>query len=276
MSYTYANLKAELRKAVLPLIVKPDGSSITGPDARKIASDWIAKNISDSISLKELERLKRSAIGWAVSRNYWRTPKSKDRMRKTYRNYFLNNTEKRHESSRISRSKESTRSKISEWNRRKYLTIPVDVRRKYSREYVAGRRRTDSAFRLALNCRARLGAILKKKTAKTFDAICCDKGFLAEWLTSTAPEGAAHSECHVDHIFPLSRCATNEDVLSAFHWRNLRLIPADENRHKGNRIDDYSIVIGVLVGVKNVFVKSCEKELEASIRMAGLTPVIQS
>ena len=83
-----------------------------------------------------------------------------------------------------------------------------------------------------------LNKIEKTKTASILTYIGCTIEFMQEHLNSTKkPEWG--DDLHIDHIIPKSLFdhANEEEVNKCWNWRNLRYIPAEENRSKGNTLD---------------------------------------
>ncbi len=91
--------------------------------------------------------------------------------------------------------------------------------------------------------RKALRRCLKRGTIGKFRHFRFTKDELVQHLMSTLPEGLTVDECHIDHIKPISSFDSNQlkDVNSdEFHqcWslKNLRLISAQENLEKSNRL----------------------------------------
>lgn len=114
------------------------------------------------------------------------------------------------------------------------------------------RRETDVNFRLAKNCRDRLGKMLNhqntKKTSKTFELIGCDVNFLKEWLQSNFKEGMTLDNYgqywHIDHVIPCSlfNLQDEEQLKICCHWTNLQPMEAINNLSKNNKINNDEVM----------------------------------
>ena len=75
------------------------------------------------------------------------------------------------------------------------------------------------------------------KTATTMNLVGCTRQALRAHLEATMRPGMTWANSHIDHIRP---CASfdltkPEDQRACFHWTNLQMLPAAENRAKGAR-----------------------------------------
>jgi hypothetical protein len=124
-----------------------------------------------------------------------------------------------------------------------------DVRKK-AREYVRMRSATDSVFRLKKDLRKREARALKgiSKSASTMELLGCDAEFCMMYLQFTAYfNGYEDFDIndydsklyHKDHIIPVSafnlECSYHQKL--CFHWSNLQILSAEDNRIKQDKID---------------------------------------
>ena len=109
------------------------------------------------------------------------------------------------------------------------------------------RRETDVNFRLAKNCRDRVGKMLNsqntKKSCKTFELIGGDVNFLKEWLQFNFKEGMTLDNYgqywHIDHVIPCSlfNLQDKKQLKICCHWTNLQPMEAKANMTKNNSLD---------------------------------------
>lgn len=75
----------------------------------------------------------------------------------------------------------------------------------------------------------------------------CDKKFYADYMRSKYKEGMTDENYgyhgwHIDHIFPLSRCKTVQDLTMWSHYLNTQPLWENENIEKSDHIDDIHLV----------------------------------
>lgn len=112
------------------------------------------------------------------------------------------------------------------------------------------RYRVDLQFTMRVRVKALIHQSLKRKRILRTGRTLKNLGFTAEdlisRLLSTMPKGYSWSDflcgkLHIDHIIPLSRFSYTADTDVAFKeaWAlsNLQLLPAEQNRSKGNKLN---------------------------------------
>mgnify|MGYP001178979892 FL=1 len=104
--------------------------------------------------------------------------------------------------------------------------------------------KTNPIYKMSMNVRLRLNDYLRrsniKKKNKTFDMVGCTPKELKIYLENKFLPGMSwknHSPkgWHIDHIIPLSRAKSYEDIVRLMHYKNLQPMWAKENISKSNR-----------------------------------------
>ena len=126
-----------------------------------------------------------------------------------------------------------------------------DKFKSYNRKRQKEKRISDPVWRLVVNMRARLLAFVKasnvKKSNKTFVMVGCTPEFLKKHLekqfynrkiTNEPMTWKNHSlrGWHVDHIKPLDKALTSEDLEKLSHYTNLQPLWSEDNIRKSNKI----------------------------------------
>lgn len=113
----------------------------------------------------------------------------------------------------------------------------------------AQRKKEDPVYKLKRNLRSRLSSALKNKQKRcsAIRDLGCSLELLREHLadkfhpnqlTGEKMTWENYGRWHVDHIFPLFRCQTEEEVRRACHYTNLQPLWASENLTKRARVLD--------------------------------------
>ena len=127
-------------------------------------------------------------------------------------------------------------------NIRKYKK--TDKFKKHKNKYERERRQSDPIFKLKGTIRARLRRFLKSsnigKTNKTFELVGCTPEFLKSYLEKKFKPGMTWKNhtihgWHVDHIIPIAKAKTSEDVKKLMNYTNLQPLWAIENIKKGDK-----------------------------------------
>ena len=114
-----------------------------------------------------------------------------------------------------------------------------DLIKVYNKEYSSNRYKNDPIFKLKLNQRTRVRAILKsEKQAKTNELLGCTYEELKQHIESKFIDGMSWENMgkwHIDHIVPLSAfdLSTKENQMIAFNYKNLQPLWAIDNLKKG-------------------------------------------
>lgn len=113
-------------------------------------------------------------------------------------------------------------------------------------QQVLNKKRNDYIFRLKcqtrnvlLNSFKRNGKIKSEKTEKILG---CDLEYFVNYLLQTFKnnygyEWGKKEPVHIDHIIPLATAKTEEEVIKLNHYTNLQLLKAEDNLHKGTKLD---------------------------------------
>jgi DNA repair exonuclease SbcCD ATPase subunit len=109
-------------------------------------------------------------------------------------------------------------------------------------EWRRNHRKNDEQFRirenLSISLYHTLNKIGKTKNASILTYIGCSVESLQEHLNSTKKPDWG-DDLHIDHIIPkmLFDHINEEEIKKCWNWRNLRYLPAEENKSKGNTLD---------------------------------------
>ena len=110
---------------------------------------------------------------------------------------------------------------------------------------LAEKRKTDPMYKIIDTIKSRLNKYLKAsnidKVNKTFDMVGCTPEFLKQYLEKKFKPGMTwknHTKkgWHIDHIIPISKAETLEDINRLTHYTNLQPMWAIDNLKKGNKI----------------------------------------
>ena len=177
------------------------------------------------------------------------------KQRKEYMNeYRKENKEKLNIQRNILRKKniEKTRylsKKSYERNKEKILKHNKEYRIKNKakiNQQVINRKQNDYVFKLKcqtrnilLNSFKRNGKIKSERTEKILG---CNLEFFVEYLLQTFKNNYGYEwgkvePVHIDHIIPLATAKTEEEVIKLCHYTNLQLLKAEDNLHKGAKLD---------------------------------------
>jgi len=93
-------------------------------------------------------------------------------------------------------------------------------------------------IRLSNGLRNTLNNIGKTKNASILTYIGCSIEFMKEHLNSTKKPDWG-DDLHIDHIIPSSLFdhTNEEEIKKCWNWRNLRYLPAEENKSKQDKLD---------------------------------------
>jgi hypothetical protein len=112
------------------------------------------------------------------------------------------------------------------------------------KQYMNTRRAIDSIFKLKDNIRGLITTTLRNhnlpKTSKTTTIVGCSIPLLKNHLDYTfwlnygrypTPE----DKLHIDHVVPVSKATTEDELLKLNHYSNLQYLLASDNISKSNR-----------------------------------------
>ena len=173
---------------------------------------------------------------------------NKDRSKKNRREYYQKNKEKRREYSRT--YCKNNREKMRKYHKiymREYRDIHKEELNKKRNEQIKARNRTDLKF----NLNDRMGSTLRKSLKGNKngwhweDLVGYTLEDLIKQLKKTMPKGYTWQDLlegrlHIDHKIPKSAFNYDSPKHSDFErcWalKNLQLLPAEENKVKGNKL----------------------------------------
>lgn len=191
--------------------------------------------------------------------------RNKEKVKEKVTNYYNNNKDKKKEYSLKNRDKliknckefrENNKEHIKEYNASYKELNKEEIKeqrteyRKNNRvkinEYNRNRLKTNEKARLAKNLRRRTREILKNKNWNNdlsfAEAIGCDMNHLKSHLESKFKPGMTwdnygckKEQWSIDHIKPLIKASTKEEMYKRCHWSNLQPLWAPENSAKGSK-----------------------------------------
>jgi 5-methylcytosine-specific restriction endonuclease McrA len=105
------------------------------------------------------------------------------------------------------------------------------------------RRKIDIGYVLSERLRSRFLKAIKatgasKRCLHVLEMTGCTIEFLVQHLEKTCPDGMKFSECHIDHIRPVSSFDLTdiEQVKECWNYKNLQLLSPSDNHKKSNKI----------------------------------------
>lgn len=130
--------------------------------------------------------------------------------------------------------REENKDYFKEW--RKENSDKIKEHKKNYNDQRRNRRSNDPLYKLSDNMRTTICNSLKKggytKNSKSADILGCSYPELLDHLNDNK-YGFVYGDNNldIDHIVPLSRATTKEEIIKLNHYTNLQLLPADYNRH---------------------------------------------
>lgn len=107
---------------------------------------------------------------------------------------------------------------------------------KKSTEHTRKKRKEDPLFRLKMQLNHRIRQSVTNKYKNTKDIVGLEMKDLVEYLTKDLPNDFSWRDYHIDHICPCSQATTEEELYKLQHFSNLRLVPAEDNLKKSNKL----------------------------------------
>lgn len=150
--------------------------------------------------------------------------------------------------------------------------------RKYWREYVANRYRTDVPYKIRsiLSRNVRQG-VKAKKDSSTLDVLGCDIQFFMQWLEYNFDQNMSFenhgSYWDIDHVIPCKSFDFNkkEDIEKCFHWSNMVPLEHKENIKKSDKIDAKTIAYYKarvdIFEVENKFRQMCKSSVASNTKL---------
>lgn len=117
---------------------------------------------------------------------------------------------------------------------------------KRQNEWCKRKSRTDSVYNLKVRIRQSIKRSLNKKgfeRSRSCEKILgCDYETFVNHLLNTYKENYGEEynnniKVHIDHIVPLKIAKTKNDIIRLNHYTNLQLLKAEDNLHKGAKLD---------------------------------------
>lgn len=112
----------------------------------------------------------------------------------------------------------------------------------YKSQWRARRSAVDPLFSITLRLRRRVWAAFRRrnfsKGSSVFDLLGADAKTVMNHIESTFKDGmtwANRSDWHIDHVTPLAKAETQQDLERLMHYSNLQALWAKENLSKGAR-----------------------------------------
>lgn len=125
---------------------------------------------------------------------------------------------------------------------KEYYISNKDKILKYQRIYEINKLSSDILYKLAKNLRGRTNKCVYRnkwyKTGKFAEYIGCSLINLKQYLSLKFIGNMSwdnYGQWHIDHIIPLSRAKTIEEMYKLCHYTNLQPLWAKDNLKKGNR-----------------------------------------
>jgi len=129
--------------------------------------------------------------------------------------------------------------------RKIYRKVNKDTLYVYSKEYHVNRKKTDPLFKFSGKVRSSISSAFKRSNGKfrknslTEKILGCTILEFTHYIESKLKEGMTlsnHGKWHLDHIIPVSRAKTEEEIIKLNHYTNFQPLWAEENLKKGNKI----------------------------------------
>lgn len=142
--------------------------------------------------------------------------------------------------------KEDNKNKIKEYskvyydeNRHRileYSKVYREENKDYFNKYYRKRISNDPLYKLRINMRNLIRSSLRnngyKKNSKTNNILGCSYEELLDHLNNNKYGFVYGDEnLDIDHIIPLSKATTKDEIIKLNHYSNLQLLPAEYNRH---------------------------------------------
>ena len=132
--------------------------------------------------------------------------------------------------------------------RSKYAKEYRNENREKRKEYISTKKKIDPTFRLALYIRGRFRLFLRSnnisKNNPTFELVGCGPKELKlhiekQFLPGMSWDNYGRNTWHIDHIIPLAKARTYEDVvqLRLMHYTNFQPLWAKDNMRKSDLIE---------------------------------------
>lgn len=177
------------------------------------------------------------------SKIYRNKPEKKIIIKKGQKRYRIENKDFLKEKWKIwaEANKEKLNAKAREWAKKPENKLKINKR---LRIYMKDRKHNDPIFKLKGNVRSRISIYLRNRNIKKFQSswklVGCTTQKLRTHIEKQFKPGMTwknykHDGWHVDHIIPISRARTKEEIYRLCHYTNLQPLWAKENIRKSNK-----------------------------------------
>jgi hypothetical protein len=141
---------------------------------------------------------------------------------KYYTNPFNNDEQKK--------DRQNRRTEISKKNKKEY-----------QKKYRKLRSESDPLFRVKYNIRRRLNDFLKNRAKRTSEILGCTYNEFINHIENLFKEGMSWDNYglkgwHLDHIYPLAKAKTEEEIYKLNHYLNFQPLWWYENLHKSDKL----------------------------------------
>ena len=177
--------------------------------------------------------------------------KYKREHRKKHREMYLKSSKKYHqknkEREKIYRKEyELKNAERIQKRKKQYAKNNREKINKQCRIYSAKRRKEDKIYAFKIRIRGTIYKSLARKgytkRSKTYKILGCDFETVYSHLLQTFKDNYGYEWngielVHIDHIKPLKYAQTEEEVIKLCYYTNLQLLKAEDNMHKGAKLD---------------------------------------
>lgn len=153
--------------------------------------------------------------------------------------------EERLEAIRVSKRKYQEKyRKINPEQKNNWRINNLEKVREYNRKYESNKRKIDFVYKFSMDIRNLINGSFKRKNCikpkKTEEILGCSISEFKEYILNKCPEGVTLENFnrygyHIDHIIPISKAKSEEDVIKLCHYTNLQPLWYKENLMKSNK-----------------------------------------
>lgn len=170
--------------------------------------------------------------------------------------YYSDHVDERHEYNK--KYREANIEKLNEYQKQYYEENKerlnaiskeyshTEKMRIWRREHKKERKNTDPLYKLSEQTRTLINNCFRKqgykKNSKTEKILGCDFNTFYNYLLKTYKDNYGidwdgKEEVHIDHIYPISKAKTEEEIIKLCNYKNLQLLRATDNLKKSDNID---------------------------------------
>ena len=173
-----------------------------------------------------------------------------DKLKEYYKEYRKNNADKIKE--RQKKYQKTNADKLKEYQKEYRKKYQKDNAHKI-KEYKKNRLKTDPIFKFKRRLYSNIGKTFKRacngayvKKSKSLDILGCDMEFFMRYISSKFQKGMTfenYGEWHLDHIIPISKATTEEDIIRLNHYTNFQPLWAEDNLTKSAKIVEQQLTL---------------------------------